>query len=122
MAPNRFYILVDIGVGFTLVATITRLRDLGRVIVTIVRTSEDRNSAKLNGIVARSRMNHSVMKYAIAYAMSTDFAAMTPPPLRLVEMVRHLFRGWAQSRINEKGNKVLRETELRGSNGKALAS
>ena len=48
--------------------------------------------------------------HAIAYALSTDFAEV---PKGLMDMADAIFASRLQSRINEKGNKVLREAEMR---------
>ena len=65
---------------------------------------------KVQRMVRRSRLSHPVMLHAIAHALSTDFAAV---PKGLMDMADAIFASQLQSRINEKGNKVLREAEMR---------
>ena len=65
---------------------------------------------KAQRMVRRSKLGQPVMLHAIAYALSTDFAAV---PKGLMDMADAIFASQLQSRINEKGNKVLREAEMR---------
>ena len=65
---------------------------------------------KVQRMVRRSKLGHPVMLHAIAYALSTDFAEV---PKALLDMADAIFASQLQSRINEKGNKVLREAEMR---------
>ena len=58
---------------------------------------------KVQRMVRRSKLGQPVMLHAIAHALSTDFA----------DMADAIFASSLQSRINEKGNKVLREAEMR---------
>ena len=65
---------------------------------------------KVQRMVRRSKLGQPVMLHAIAHALSTDFAAV---PKGLMDMADAIFASQLQSRINEKGNKVLREAEER---------
>ena len=65
---------------------------------------------KVHRMVRRSKLGHPVMLHAIAHALSTDFAEV---PKALLDMADAIFASQLQSRINEKGNKVLREAEMR---------
>ena len=56
------------------------------------------------------RRSQPVMLHAIAHALSTDSAEV---PKALMDMADAIFASQLQSRINEKGNKVLREAEMR---------
>ena len=59
------------------------------------------------------------MSWSIAYAASTGWT-FAPEPL--LKMLQGLFRGWGQSRVNEKANKVLRDAETRENASKARAA
>ncbi len=61
-------------------------------------------------MVERSRLNLPFMLFMIAYAASTGF---TTVPQGMRDMLVAWRRGWLQSRVNEKGNKVLRDHEQR---------
>lgn len=74
--------------------------------------------AGVRELVGRSRLNGALMLWCIAYAASTNWAWAPSPMLQLLH---HVFRGWGQSRINEKGNKVLRDCECRQGASKARA-
>jgi len=61
-------------------------------------------------MVERSRLNLPFMLFMIAYAASSQF---TTVPQGMRDMLDAWRRGWLQSRVNEKGNKVLRDSENR---------
>ena len=61
-------------------------------------------------MVKRSRLNLPVMKFCIVFAATVDFEYAPP---QLLEIVTALMSGWLQSRINEKGAKVIRDAETR---------
>ena len=65
---------------------------------------------KVQRMVRRSKLGQPVMLHAIAYALSTDFAE---EPKAWLDMADAIFASQLQSRINEKGNKVSREAEMR---------
>ena len=65
---------------------------------------------KVQRMVRRSKLGQPVMLHAIAHALSTDFAAV---PKGLMDMADAIFASQLQSRINQKGNKVVREAEQR---------
>ena len=65
---------------------------------------------KVQRMVRRSKLGQPAMLHAIAYALSTDFAEV---PTVLLDMADAIFAPQLQSRVNEKGNKVLREAEMR---------
>ena len=50
------------------------------------------------------------MLHAIAYGASQDWATV---PAGLQEIANVIGTAWIQSRINEKGNKVMRDSEQR---------
>ena len=60
--------------------------------------------------VRRSRLGQPLMLHAIAYGLSAEFKTV---PGGLKEMADVIFSSQVQSRINEKGNKVLRDAEKR---------
>ena len=66
---------------------------------------------KVQRMVRRSRLGQPLMLHAIAHALSTDFA--TVPKCRM-GMANASFASQVQSRVNERGNKVVREAEKRG--------
>ena len=72
---------------------------------------EERKFVKVQRMVRRSKLGQPVMLHAIAYALSTDFAEV---PKGLRGLADAIFASQLQSRINEKGNKVLREAGKRG--------
>ena len=61
-------------------------------------------------------MNQVFMKWCLLFAASTDFTRM---PDQLREMLSDAFSGWLQSRVNEKGNKVMRDAEKRNNASQA---
>ena len=61
---------------------------------------------KVQRMVRRSKLGQPVMLHAIAHALSTDFAEV---PKALMDLADAIFASQLQSRVNEKGNKVLRE-------------
>ena len=65
---------------------------------------------KVQRMIRRRKLGQPVMLHAIAYALSTDFAEV---PKGLMDMADENFASQLQSRISEKGNKVLREAEMR---------
>lgn len=79
--------------------------------------SEDHAHGKVSEMTRRSRMNHPFMMWCIAYAQSTNW---TTVPDGLLTLAKRAFRGWLQSRIVEKANKVVRECEQRDQNNKVL--
>ena len=70
----------------------------------------DRPYAALQQNVRRCRVDQPVMLHAIAYGASTGFPTV---PDNLMGMARAIFSSQVQSRINEKGNTVLRDAEQR---------
>ncbi|MCP4242917.1 MAG: hypothetical protein GY772_20380 [bacterium] len=59
-------------------------------------------------MVKRCVLRQPWQQWCIAFAACVNF---THPPQALREMVSALWEGWLQSRINEQGNKILREGE-----------
>ena len=78
--------------------------------------AQDKNLPRLKKMTARSRFGSPLMMFCAAYAASTGFTHAPEPMLKLV---RHVFEGFLQSRINEKANKVLRDSETRENASKA---
>ena len=62
--------------------------------------------AKIKGIVDRCRLGHPFAQWCIAYAATSQWNHVPPP---LLSLLRDTFRGWTQSRVNEKANKVWRD-------------
>ena len=62
-------------------------------------------------MVRRSRLGQPLMLHAIAYGRGAEFKTV---PRGLKEMADVIFSSQVQSRINEKGNMVLRDAEKRG--------
>jgi len=58
------------------------------------------------------------MLFCIAYGKLCNFKAPMPAPMR--DLLQRSARGWVQSRINEKGNKVIRDAETRNQASKAF--
>lgn len=73
--------------------------------------------ATIKKLVADSRLNAPFMWWCIAFAQTADFVTATDP---LMELVRSTFEGFLQSYINEKANKVLRDTECRANASKVV--
>ena len=46
----------------------------------------------------------------IAFALTTDFEK---PTLQMIEMASAMGQSWLQSRINEEGNKIMRDAQHR---------
>jgi hypothetical protein len=55
----------------------------------------------------------------MAYALAGKFSCVLP---QLKDLINKAFRGWAQSRINELGNKVLRDGEVRANASKVFSA
>ena len=77
---------------------------------------QEEGSATIKKMVKNSELNTPLMLWVIAYCMSTGF---TSPPASLLTMLRRIFGSWIQSRVCEKGNKVLRDAETRSNMSKA---
>ena len=73
--------------------------------------------ATIKQLVANSRLNAPFMWWCIAFAQSVDFVAA---PDQLMELVTCTFEGFLQSYINEKANKVIRDTECRANASKVV--
>lgn len=63
-------------------------------------------------MASRCSLAQPFQQWMIAYAMSTNF---TEPPSQMLELAEALSQCWLQSRINEQGNKLLRDSELKTS-------
>ena len=70
---------------------------------------------KVMKMAKRCILNQPFQQWCIAFAASVDFAY---PPKQLVEMIRAFCTSWLQSRINEQGNKVLRDGEAKDNSSK----
>ena len=81
-----------------------------------MHSAKDCASASVQRYVRRSALSQPVMQWCIAFAAS---AAWGKPPRQLLELLACVARGWLQSRINEQGNKILREGEARNNASKA---
>ena len=62
--------------------------------------------AKIKGIVDRCRLGNPFSQWCIAYAATSQWNHVPPP---LLSLLSDTFRGWTQSRVNEKANKVWRD-------------
>ena len=71
--------------------------------------------SKIAHMVKRCRLQQPYMLWCIAFAMQTNFATVCPA---LKDMLERVFVGWVQTRINEKANKVLRDSQNRESSSK----
>ena len=73
--------------------------------------------ATVKKLVHDSRLNAPFMWWCIAFAQTVDFVTTTDP---LMELVKSTFEGFLQSYINEKANKVIRDTEHRANASKVV--
>ena len=79
--------------------------------------NEARGGATVRKILERSTLHGIFMKFCLVFAGATNFTTMPP---QLLEMLLDLFCGWLQSRVIEKGNKVMRDSETRENASKAF--
>lgn len=73
--------------------------------------------AKISGIVKRCRLQQPFQLWCIALAASASWTSVDP---RLRDLLANSFSGWVQSRINEKGNKILRDAATRDNASKVM--
>lgn len=66
--------------------------------------------ATLNAMAGRCVLGHAFQQWMMAFAATVDFREPTP---QMLEMVSAFCQSWLQSRINEQGNKELRDGEHR---------
>lgn len=78
--------------------------------VFVSRLSEEQPSALLKEMVDNCALGHPFQQWMIAFAKTTDFKKPTP---QMLEMIQAFSHSWLQSRINEQGNKHLRDGEHR---------
>ena len=67
-------------------------------------------NAKIAGIRKRCRLNHAFEMWCIAFAAISQWTVVNE---HLGGFLRRTFGGWHQTRINEKTNKVLRDSANR---------
>lgn len=67
----------------------------------------------------RCRLNQPFMLWCIALAATSQWSEVAATSLKAV--LARTFSGWTQSRINEKANKVLRDSQTRDNASKAVA-
>ena len=87
------------------------LQDFKRDVEAFWAASRD-GGPKLKPLVKRCRLQQLFILWCIAYCASTDWKVV-PEGLRM--LLEAAFSGWLQSRVVEKGNKVLRDMEKRRS-------
>ena len=73
---------------------------------------------KVKDIVHRCRLHRPFEQWCIAYAAQASWRDV---PRQMCHLLRDTFRGWIQSRVNEKANKVWRDAANRDSASKFLA-
>ena len=71
-----------------------------------VNLSQQRRNDKISKIRKRCRLNHAFEMWCIAFAAISQWLMVNE---HLDRLLRRTFSGWHQTRINEKGNKVLRD-------------
>ena len=72
------------------------------------RSQEHTGQAIIAKIVQRCRLGQPLLLWCIAYAATSQWIAVDP---RLRLWLRRVFSGWLQTRVNEKANKVWRDTQ-----------
>ena len=72
----------------------------------VVSTYKASKSITLQKMAAKCSLGHPFQQWMIAFAQSTKFTAPSP---QMLEMVAAFCQSWCQSRINEQGNKSLRD-------------
>ena len=73
-------------------------------------------NAKIAAMRRRCRLHHPFSMWCIAFAATSQWKTVNS---HLFGFVKRTFEGWHQTRINEKANKVLRDTANRGNASKA---
>ena len=74
---------------------------------------------KIADIVSRCRLRHAFEQICIAFAATSQFKEV---PAQLESLLTDTFSGWSQTRVNEKANKVWRDTESRGGSSGEVAT
>ena len=74
---------------------------------------------KIADIVSRCRLGHAFEQICIAFAATSQFKEV---PAQLESLLTDTFSGWTQTRVNEKANKVWRDSERRGSSNGEVAT
>lgn len=72
--------------------------------------------AKVSAMVNRCRLLQPFHLWCIAFAATSQWEHVSN---HLDKLLRNTFSGWVQTRINEKGNKVLRDAQMRDNASKA---
>ena len=67
---------------------------------------------KIQDIVSRCRLGHAFEQVCIAFAATSQFKDVVE---QLESLLKDTFSGWVQTRVNEKANKVWRDTQLKES-------
>ena len=75
------------------------------------------HSPRVKTAVSRCRLQQPFYQWCLGLAASSQFGEVIAP---LASMLRDTFAGWVQSRVCEKANKVLRESEKQQNPNKAL--
>ena len=71
--------------------------------------------SKIAHMVKRCRLQQAYHQWCIAFAATSQWTHVTPAFKVLLERT---FSGWTQTRVNEKANKVLRDSQNRESSSK----
>ena len=79
---------------------------MGRFVNTTHHFKEHCGNKKIFDIRKRCRLNHAFEMWCIAFAAISQWLTVSA---LLDRLLRRTFKGWHQTRINEKGNKVLRD-------------
>ena len=72
--------------------------------------AEATGSSTLSDMAERCCLARPFQQWMIAFALTTDFEK---PTLQLIEMASAMGQSWLQSRINEEGNKIMRDAQHR---------